>query len=196
MRGSYYVIATNTVTGASSQSADATLTVLPDVGPTITQDIQSEDLFVGQTLQLTIAVSGTPTFSYQWKLNGTPIAGATGSAYSLKDFAAANVGDYQCMVTNNWGQAPSAIAHIGIIIPAWGTYSSGIMADKPLLYYRFGGVIGNTNYDGDVTGIATNQGTLGYALQWPVRGDISRRDHWHGGTNQLEFRARQPGPGS
>ena len=160
--GSYYVIATNTVTGASSQSADATLTVLPDVGPTITQDIQSEDLFVGQTLQLTIAVSGTPTFSYQWKLNGTPIAGATGSAYSLKDFAAANVGDYQCMVTNNWGQAPSAIAHIGIIIPAWGTYSSGIMADKPLLYYRFGGVIGNPNYDGDVTGIATNQGTLGY----------------------------------
>jgi hypothetical protein len=160
--GNYYAIATNTVTGASSQSADASVTVLPDVGPTITQDIQSEDLFVGQTLQLTLAVSGTPAFSYQWKLNGTPIAGATGSAYSLSDFSAGNVGNYQCVVTNNWGQAPSALAHIGIIIPAWGTYSSGIMADKPLLYYRFGGVIGNTNYDSGVTGIATNQGTLGY----------------------------------
>jgi hypothetical protein len=161
--GSYYVIATNTVTGASSQSADASLTVLPDVGPTITQDIQSEDIFVGQTLQLTVAASGTPTLSYQWTFDGAPIAGATGATYSLNDFSAANVGNYQCMVTNNWGQAPSSIAHIGIIIPAWGTYSSGIMADMPLLYYRFGGVIGNTNYDSGVTGVATNQGTLGYA---------------------------------
>jgi hypothetical protein len=161
--GNYYVIATNTVTGTSSQSADASLTVLPDVGPTLTQDIQSEDIFVGQTLPLTIAASGTPTFSYQWTFDGAPIAGATGATFSLNGFSAANVGNYQCMVTNNWGQAPSSIAHIGIIIPAWGTYSSGIMADKPLLYYRFGGVIGNTNYDDGVTGIATNQGTLGYA---------------------------------
>jgi hypothetical protein len=46
--------------------------------PTITTQPQSQTKYVGQTATFTVAATGTGSLSYQWKLGGVSIGGATG----------------------------------------------------------------------------------------------------------------------
>jgi hypothetical protein len=162
--GNYYVVATNTMTGSNFQSADVTLTVMPDAGPTITNDLQSEDAFEYQDVQLTAGVAGTPPFTYQWTFNGNPIAGATNSTVDLGNVSAANAGIYQLLVTNSYGQGSSSMASLGVVIPAWGTYSSAALGSSLLAYYPLNDA---------ATGTATNQGSLGFAYNGTYEGGCS-----------------------
>ena len=154
--GNYYVIATNTLTAANSRSADAVVTVLPDTGPSITQDIQPQKAFVYSTVQFSAAASGTPPLSYRWTFKGNTIAGATNSTLTLDDVSAANVGNYQLFVTNNFGSTSSSIASLAVEVPAWGSYPSAVLGTNLLLYYPL-------NDAGSGYGIATNWGSLGFA---------------------------------
>jgi hypothetical protein len=162
--GNYYVIATNPV--ATAQSGNATLTVLPDVGPTITQDIQSQDVFVYQNVQFVAGADGTPTLNYRWTFNGNTIPGVTGNVLSLANVSAANVGSYQFIVTNNWGAATSSVASLTIETVPPGTYAAAVMGTNLLAYYRFSDVSSGF-------GIATNQGTLGHAINGTYEGTYS-----------------------
>ena len=57
--------------------------------------------------------------SYQWYLNGTPIAGATGATYTVPSVAAASAGAYTVSVTNSVGAVTSPAAVV--TVPAGGT---------------------------------------------------------------------------
>jgi hypothetical protein len=51
-----------------------------------------------------VKATGNPVPTYQWSLNGTPIAGATGSAYSTGAVTLANDGEsYTVTVSNGVG---------------------------------------------------------------------------------------------
>ena len=152
--GNYYVIATNYMAGSNAQSADVSLTVLADVGPSVTNDIQSQNVFEYQNLQFAVGVSGTPPMTYQWTFNGSPIAGATNSTLNLNNLSTASIGNYQLLITNGYGNASSSVASLGVTIPAWGTYSSAVMGSSLLAYYPLNDA---------ATGTATNQGSLGLA---------------------------------
>jgi Concanavalin A-like lectin/glucanases superfamily/Immunoglobulin domain/Immunoglobulin I-set domain len=155
--GNYYVVATNYMTGANARSADATLTVLADVGPTITNDIQAQTVFQHQTVQFTVGASGTPPLSYVWTFNGNPIPGATNSTLTLNDVSSGNVGNYQVTVSNAYGPpANSSSVGLGVTIPAWGTYPSAVMGSDLLLYCPL-------NESSVNSGVATNWGSLGPA---------------------------------
>ncbi len=161
--GNYYVIATNP--GGPVQSGNATVTVQADTGPIVTQDIQSQNVYVHQTVIFAATVSGTPPLSYQWTFNGNPIAGATQSALTLADASTASIGNYQLTITNNYGSTNSSIAALGVTIPAWGSYPSGVMGSNLLAYYRFSDVNSGT--------VATNQGSLGFAYNGTYEGGYS-----------------------
>lgn len=152
--GDYYVIATNTVTGASAQSAASSVMIIPDVGPSLTQDIESVTAYEHQTVHFVAAADGTPTLGYQWTFNGAPIDGATNPVLSLTDVSMAHAGNYQLLVTNDFGSTNSAVAGLSVIVPTWGSYPSAVMGANLLLYYRFSDA--NSGF-----GIATNQGSLG-----------------------------------
>jgi hypothetical protein len=154
--GNYYVIATNTVTGASVQSSNATVTVLPDTGPSITQDIQSQDAFVYSTVQFVAAASGTPPLSYRWTFKSNTIAGATNSTLTVNDVSAASVGNYELFVTNNFGATNSSVASLAVEVPAWGSYPSAVLGTNLLLFYPLDDA-------GSGYAIATNWGSLGFA---------------------------------
>jgi hypothetical protein len=153
--GNYYVIATNAATGAFAQSSDAAVDVLPDTGPSVTQDVQSQDVFIYQNVQFTAAAEGTPVLNYQWKFNNIPLPGATNSTLTLNNVTAANVGTYQLFITNNYGSATSSVASLMVETVPAGTYAGAAMGPGLLAYYRFSEV--NSGF-----GIATNQGVLGF----------------------------------
>ncbi len=161
--GNYYVIASNAVTGANSQSTNASVTVLPDVGPSVDQDIQPQEVWLYSQVTFAPVISGTPPISYQWTFNGSPIADATGSILTLPLASAANVGKYQLIATNSWGSTNTASVALTVDTPPAGSYARAVMGPDLLAYYRFSDV--NSGL-----GVATNQGTLGFACNGTYEG--------------------------
>ena len=72
-------------------STNATLTV--NIGPSITtQPAASQTITAGQTVSFGVVASGTAPLSYQWRKNGSNIAGATSSTYTTPAMAVADSG--------------------------------------------------------------------------------------------------------
>ena len=60
--------------------------------------------------------SGVPAPGYQWLFNGVTVPGATGTALSLNNAQAADIGDYQAVATNSAGSVTSSVAHLTVLI--------------------------------------------------------------------------------
>ena len=71
----------------------------------------------GSVLNLSVIASGTDPITYQWKLNGTPIAGATASALLITSASAANAGNYTCVVTNSVGTVTTPVSTLVVANP-------------------------------------------------------------------------------
>ncbi|HOC57030.1 MAG TPA: immunoglobulin domain-containing protein [Verrucomicrobiota bacterium] len=78
--------------------------------PVVTNQPQPQTLFAGQTATFTVGASGTPPLAYQWRFNGTNIAGATDSALVLTNAQFLQQGLYSVIVTDVVGQAVSSNA--------------------------------------------------------------------------------------
>ena len=68
-------------------------------------------------MTFTVTASGTPAPAYQWTFNGTNIAGATGSSYTLFSAQPADAGTYAVAVTNVAGSVTSSNAVLSIAAP-------------------------------------------------------------------------------
>ncbi len=113
--GSYTCVVTNAA--GSVTSAAATLTV--QIAPAITSQPTSLAVLQNSAAVLSITATGTPAPTYQWRLNGTNISGATAASYSIASAQAANAGSYTCVVTNAAGSVTSAAATLTVqIAPA------------------------------------------------------------------------------
>ncbi len=91
--------------------------------PTITTQPASLTVTVGQTATFLVAASGTAPFTYQWRLNGSPISGATSASFTT---AATTLDDdgkiYSVLVSNPVGSVLSADATLNIsLAPAFTT---------------------------------------------------------------------------
>jgi hypothetical protein len=71
----------------------------------------------GQTVSPDAVATGQGTLSYQWQLNGTNLAGATGASLVVANAQIANSGDYTLVVTNNLGLINSRPATVTVIEP-------------------------------------------------------------------------------
>jgi hypothetical protein len=71
-------------------------------------------IFKGTSFVLSSAASGTAPLAYQWRLAGTPIAGATNAAYTNLSAVVADMGDYDVVVTNLYGMATSSAAAVTV----------------------------------------------------------------------------------
>jgi hypothetical protein len=68
-------------------------------------------------------VFGRSPFTYQWRKNGTNIAGATGSSLSLSNVSSTDVGSYSVVVSNSYGIFTSNSATLSVVL-ASGTHSA------------------------------------------------------------------------
>ena len=111
--GSYTVVVTN-VAGREVSTA-ATLTVTPAaVAPQITTQPTDQSVTVGGSATFTVTATGAPTPTYQWRKDGTAIAGATSSSYTVSSAALTNAGDYTVVVTNTAGAVTSTAATLTV----------------------------------------------------------------------------------
>jgi hypothetical protein len=88
-----------------------TLTMSPPtpVAPTATIASPTARLAAGQALELKATVTGTPPLSYQWRKDGTPIAGATSALYTIPYLSSTDSGHlYDVTVTNATGSATAS----------------------------------------------------------------------------------------
>lgn len=101
--------ATRIAAGAQHFSA-----IVPSAPPTVVQPPPNQSRLPGQSLAMTVGVTGTPQFQYQWLYNGSPmsdggaISGATSDVLSINPVAPGNAGNYSVHITNAYGNATSA----------------------------------------------------------------------------------------
>ena len=89
--------------------ADVTLVpnVLALAGPT------NQAACAGAPVSFSVSVVGTPPFSYRWRTNGTTIATATNSFYTLANPGAnATASLFDVVVTDTFNSATSSVAHL------------------------------------------------------------------------------------
>jgi len=109
--------------------------------PVVTTQPQALTATVGDAVTLSVAATGTPAPTYQWRKNGLPIAGnatATTAALSFASVGTADAGSYDVVVTNSAGSATSTAATLTVLTlqEQWRaayfgtTLNSGLAADS------------------------------------------------------------------
>jgi hypothetical protein len=109
--GNYSVMVTNVA--GSTISLDAALTVL--VPPSISSQPQSQTVKAGSNVAFSVVASGTLPLGFQWRLNGTNLAGASQSSYMRANVQTNDAGDYSVVVTNVAGLATSSNASLNVL---------------------------------------------------------------------------------
>lgn len=115
-----FVLDSNANVGNDQSALEGTITLAPapvDTPPTVTVDpVSPQDLFVGDALSLSVAASGTPPFTYQWRKDTVDIGGATSATFDIASVVVGDSGDYDCVVTNDFGNATSAASVVTVSV--------------------------------------------------------------------------------
>lgn len=112
--GNVYSLIASNVAGVVTNSA--TLTVL--VPPAISQQPTNLAVVVGSPATFSVVASGVPAVKYQWRKNGSPIAGATNSTYSVAGVTGANNGEVYSVIVSN---SVSALTSSNAVLTALST---------------------------------------------------------------------------
>jgi hypothetical protein len=82
--------------------------------PAIVVPPQSQTVVLGDPAVFTVAASGYPLPTYQWRFNGTNLAGATGDSFTRTNAQAAHSGGYSVVVSNSLGSVTSIVATLTV----------------------------------------------------------------------------------
>jgi hypothetical protein len=110
--GKYAAAATNHTSGEVYQLSAAEL-----AGPcVILQQPTNQVVRLGSNCTFSIAMTGYPPFSVQWRFNGVAIPGATNSTLTLTNVQLTHEGDYAAVVSNSFGAVLSDSAGLAVWI--------------------------------------------------------------------------------
>jgi hypothetical protein len=123
--GLYDVVVVNAC--GTVTSAAAALTITAALIP-VTITLHPVDVTVGSGadgITFTVAATGSPVITYQWRKDGVNIPGATGTSLVLNDVTVADEGEYDCVVTNPVGSVTSNPGTLAIGVRVfWGWMST------------------------------------------------------------------------
>lgn len=106
-----------------SMAAGFTLLQAGNAAPTITRQPESLSVYSGSPATFKVSAWGTEPMTYQWYRNEAPLEGATDASYSIVTAGPNDVGQYDCLVTNDLGSALSTKASLTLApTPDFGGY--------------------------------------------------------------------------
>jgi alpha-tubulin suppressor-like RCC1 family protein len=108
--GDYSVVISNNY--GFVESSNATLSVVPLA---ITSQPASQNLYVGDTAQFSVAVQKNGPFTYQWRFEGVDLADRTNSILTIPGLRTTNSGNYSVVVANPYGSAESSNAVLTVV---------------------------------------------------------------------------------
>jgi hypothetical protein len=88
-----------------------------NVAPAIIAQPRSTIVSPGVAVDLMVNATGFPEPTYEWRLNGTAISGATSPTYSIAQAQAQSAGRYEVVVANSLGSVTSHVATVTVGIP-------------------------------------------------------------------------------
>ena len=100
-----------------------------DIAPYILTQPQSQTAASGTAVNFGVNARGLPALVYQWYFNGVPVDGGTSSLLTLNGVVITNVGDYWCVITNNYGSATSLVATLVVDGVGTGGFEADIMPE-------------------------------------------------------------------
>lgn len=118
--GLYRVTVINSIGSMTSNAV--TLTV--NQAPVITTQPVAATIASGGSYTLSVAVNAAPSPTYQWKLNGMNISGATSAGYAITGATGAKAGYYSCVVTNTIGSVTTIPVYVGVLSATMGLDST------------------------------------------------------------------------
>ena len=96
--------------GATDRGAHE-LTGLPtNVPPSILQQPQSLTVPAGAAVNLSVTTTGTGPLAFQWRKSGSALPNATNTPLAWSSVTTNDAGDYDVVITNNFGAVTSAVA--------------------------------------------------------------------------------------
>ncbi|MCC5843624.1 MAG: immunoglobulin domain-containing protein [Verrucomicrobia bacterium] len=98
--GNYDVVVANSEDTLISDTATLTVAEGP-TPPVITLHPQPQSATEGDTILFSVEATGNPAPAYQWRFNGTPIAGAENASFELVTVTLADEGNYDVVVSNS-----------------------------------------------------------------------------------------------
>jgi len=117
--GAVFTVRVSNASPTPAVSNGATLTVNAQpptpTAPEVTTQPQNASVTAGQTATFSVAATGTAPLSYQWRRNGTDIAGAASASYTTPATTLADNGaQFSVVVSNTVGSVTSAAATLNV----------------------------------------------------------------------------------
>ena len=99
-------------------SASEIAALVPDPNPSAPPsiDTQPQDMFVdlGGSATFLVGATGSKPLTYQWRLNGSNIAGSDTNRLTLANVENSDFGDYDVVVANSLGSVTSLVARLSL----------------------------------------------------------------------------------
>jgi len=111
--GPYRVYISNGSGNILSDPVDVSV-VATATPPVITTQPTAGSALAGSTVSLSVQASGTAPLSYQWRFNGTPLNGETGSSLVLPNIQPSQAGAYWVVVSSPYGTNTSSAASVNV----------------------------------------------------------------------------------
>jgi hypothetical protein len=105
---------TVTATDTNGCAGSLAYTLVVCAAPAITVQPASQTNTVGSTVAFNVTATGTQPLGYQWRFNGTNLAGAAANCCTLAKVQTANAGSYSVLVTNAYGAVTSSVAALTV----------------------------------------------------------------------------------
>ena len=157
--GPYQVVVSNSFGAVTSAVAVLTITT----SPAITTQPVDLSVLLGQPAAFSVAATGLPPLSYQWRFNGADIPGATANVYSRANVQVADDGGYAVVITNLSGSVTSQPAVLRVLLNPALTQVQGTQTNFSFTFYTTTGLTYVVEYKNDLnalswTPLATNTG--------------------------------------
>ncbi len=115
------IITTNYVFALDANNGLLAFRLTGPAAPSFLLQPQSQTVPTNTAVTFSAVAQGTDPLIYQWKLNGSPISGATTNVFAIGSAQTTDAGTYSLVVTNQYGSVTATVVIVVTVPPAIAT---------------------------------------------------------------------------